>query len=68
MKMRDIEDKFLRQFEDDNIEQLRCHRDVCALAFRLLKGRMKRYGLSELQKEKFSEIIEDLAELVRYRG
>ena len=66
--MMDIEDQFLRQFEADDIEQLRCYREVCALAFKVLAVRMKRYGLSHLQKEKFAEIVEDLAGLVRDRG
>lgn len=62
------DDPLMRKLEADDIEQLRCYREICALAFKTLTRRMKRYGLSELQKEKFADIIEDLAELVRDKG
>ena len=63
--MRKHDDPMMQSFEDDDIERLRCDREACELAFKLLTARMKRYGLSQLQKEKFAEIVEDLAAEVR---
>lgn len=63
--LKDYDDPLMRAFEQDDIMNLRCYREVSALAFKLLTARMQRYGLSELQKEKFAAIVEDLAEAVR---
>lgn len=66
--MMDISDQFLRQFEADDINQLRCYREVCALAFKVLTERVRRCDFPERQKAKFVAVIEDLEGLVRDRA